>query len=185
MCVYRTVRGGFRGTAQSSHKAGCAGWACGRWAGPGPGGGRGAGPRGRGAGSREGAPRRRATHTSQSHTDSDRASSIDLDLRPSDKYAHYTTHGLADQAITTDPRSHTPVVLLTLTLDSALERGRPHAIVQPQAHARYTQRVPPPRPHRRLGAGMASRHMAGPLCSVRGPRGAWSLAGGTPRGPLG
>ena len=112
--------------------------------------------------------------------------SIDLD-RWINMHTHHTRHGLADQAITTDPRSHTPVVLLTLTLDSALEHGRPHAIVQPQAHARYTQRVPPPRPHRRRGAGMASRHMPGPLCSVRGARGAWSLAGarGHPPRPVG
>ena len=105
----------------------------------------------------------------------DRSSTWTSDRRINMHTHHTRTRGLADQAITTDPRSHTPVVLLTLTLDSALEHGRPHAIVQPQAHARYTQRVPPPRPHRRRGAGMAPRHMAArhpcAPCGVREGRG--------------
>ena len=92
---------------------------------------------------------------------SDRASTWTSD-RGINMHTHHTrTRGLADQAITTDPRPHTPVVLLTLTLDSALEHGRPHAIVQPQAHARYTQRVPT-----RHAPAARSRHGISPHAST-------------------
>ena len=125
MCVYRTVRGNSGAQLRALTKLVALAGRAGAGPAPAP---AGAGARGPGAGER--GPERgrpgdgRLTRHSHTQTQTEhRPSTWTSDRRIN---MHTTPH--TDSRIrrsTTHPRSHTPVVLLTLTLDSALEHGPP------------------------------------------------------------